>query len=140
MANEYRSRIDPWLLAVLGGAAAISLAAAVLVVSRSPTIAGALIAVFTAAIGAGLPLWLLESTHYTVVHDRLLVRSGPFSWRIPLADITAVTPSTNPLSSPALSLNRLRIDYGPGRSVMISPRDRARFLAELDAGRNAAAR
>jgi hypothetical protein len=35
------------------------------------------------------------------------------------------------LSSPALSLDRLKIDYSDARSIMISPEDRERFLADL---------
>jgi hypothetical protein len=33
-------------------------------------------------------------------------------------------------SSPALSLDRLRIDYGT-RSILVSPQDRNRFIAAL---------
>jgi hypothetical protein len=52
----------------------------------------------------------------------------------PIADILAVTPTTNPLSAPALSLNRLRVT-SRSASVMISPADRARFVADLEARR-----
>jgi hypothetical protein len=51
-------------------------------------------------------------------------------------DITAITPTSNPLSSPALSLDRLRIDYGKGRSVMISPRDKQGFLGAMESARS----
>ena len=65
-------------------------------------------------------------------HD-LLVRSGPFRWRVPLGQIHSVTPTRNPLSSPALSLDRLRIEYGDGKWILISPRERERFLEALEA-------
>jgi hypothetical protein len=48
-----------------------------------------------------------------------------------MRDIRTVTPTRNPLSSPALSLDRLRIDYGRGRRIMVSPRDPGAFLREL---------
>jgi hypothetical protein len=38
------------------------------------------------------------------------------------------------------ALDRLRIDNGPGKSVMISPLERATFLRDLDARRKTAAR
>ena len=128
----FRSKIDRWLGAVLiGGAVAVT--AAVIAVAAA---AREVLQVFALAPlllpGAALPLWLLKSTDYTLDESELRVRSGPFKWRIPLRDIRTVTPTRNPLSSPALSLDRLRIDYGPLKSLMISPVDKERFLAELN--------
>ena len=51
---------------------------------------------------------------------------------MPLAAIDAVEPARNPLSSPACSLDRLRIEYGAKR-IMISPLDKAGFLRALAA-------
>jgi hypothetical protein len=84
-----------------------------------------------------LPLWLLLGTRYQLMAERLLVRCGPFRWRILLAEIRAVTPIRSLLSGPALSLDRLRVDYGRWRSVLISPRDRHAFLADLASFRQA---
>jgi hypothetical protein len=83
----------------------------------------------------GLIVWLLRTTDYTLSDSDLRIRSGPFGWRVSLADITSLTPTRNPLSSPALSLDRLRIQYGH-RSIMISPEDREGFLRELDRRRS----
>ena len=137
MATVYRSKIDVWLIVVLAVAIVVSLLAALTVLSvRSP--AAWSVAAFTAIIGAGLPLWLLLSTHYTLGHGQLVVRSGPFKWRIPVAEITSITPTSNLLSSPALSLDRLRIDYGVGKSVMISPRNKEKFVKDIEAARGGA--
>ena len=96
-----------------------------------------LVAVLVAVVGVGLPLWLLFSTRYTLEATYLLAQSGPFKWVVPLADIKSITPSNNPLSSPALSLDRLRIDYGKGRMLLISPRDKEQFLQDVEAARRA---
>ena len=48
------------------------------------------------------------STCYRITATELLVRSAFFRWRIPLVQIVEVFPTHNPLSSPALSLDRLR--------------------------------
>jgi hypothetical protein len=48
-----------------------------------------------------------------------------------------VVPTRNPLSSPALSLDRLRIEYGQGRAIMISPADKGPFLRALEERRMA---
>ena len=46
-------------------------------------------------------------------------------------DITSVRRTRNPLSSPALSMDRLSIRYGKGRRIMISPADQAGFLEAI---------
>ena len=51
-----------------------------------------------------------------------------------MGGIREVRPTTNPLSAPALSLDRLRIDYEEGgrvRSLLVSPKDKEGFLQEL---------
>ncbi|RZJ55116.1 MAG: hypothetical protein EON49_21085, partial [Acidovorax sp.] len=78
-----------------------------------------------------LPLWLLLDTSYTLTAEELLVRSGPLRWRIALGDVREVLPSRSWVSSPALSLDRLRIRYGQGRSILISPREKQRFIDAL---------
>ena len=75
--------------------------------------------------------WIFQSTYYTVDQDYLRIRSGPFRWRVPIVDIESITPTRNPLSSPALSLDRLRIDYRGGRWIMVSPNDRDWFVNAL---------
>jgi hypothetical protein len=61
----------------------------------------------------------------------LLIRCGPFRWTVPIDSITAVEETRNPLSSPALSLDRLRIRYGKQRQVMVSPADKAGFMKAI---------
>ncbi|OQB11686.1 MAG: hypothetical protein BWY17_03587 [Deltaproteobacteria bacterium ADurb.Bin207] len=82
--------------------------------------------VFVAAIYIGLVLPI----RYGLDATRLVVRFGLVRQQIELNDISSVQPTNNPLSSPALSLDRLQITYGKGgtKTVMISPRDRAQFL------------
>ena len=80
-------------------------------------------------------VWILFSVYYTSRPSDLLVRAAFFRWRIPLDQITEVFPTHNPLSSPALSLDRLRVNYKrpSGRTwwVMISPKEKDRFLDDL---------
>ncbi|ABR91174.1 Uncharacterized conserved protein [Janthinobacterium sp. Marseille] len=138
MAKVYRSKIDVWLIVVLGFAMLAALySAGQTMLSNTP--GAILIALLVAAVGVGLPAWLLLSTRYTLEASRLLVQSGPFKWTIPLADIKNITPSNNPLSSPALSLDRLRIEYGNRNALMISPKDKEQFLLDIEAARRAQA-
>lgn len=119
------------------GAAIVALAA-IVPLARLPS-AGIWIAALLAGVGVALPLWVLLGTHYTLTDSTLQVRSGPFRWRIPLSEINGIEHTRSPLSSPALSLDRLQISYGRGSLLMISPRDRDAFMRELAARGVAAA-
>ena len=92
----------------------------------------------TVLVAAGIPAWIFTTTRYELSRETLVVRSGPFRWNICLAEIKSITPTHNPLSSPALSLDRLRIEYGQGRAVMISPNNKVAFLRALETYRAAA--
>jgi hypothetical protein len=91
----------------------------------SPAAAGPLALVIGGA--TALVAWIFLSTRYVVENGRLDVRSGPFRWRVPIDAISRIERTRNPLSSPALSLDRLAIEYD-GKRLMISPLDRAGFL------------
>jgi hypothetical protein len=84
---------------------------------------------------AAFILWVLYATYYTLTDCSLIIRSGPFQWTMPLDAIIEIFPTHNPLSSPACSLDRLYIRYirpgGLRSGVMISPQDKAVFLADL---------
>ena len=81
-----------------------------------------------------LVLWTLLSTYYTIDERNLTVRSGPMRWVIALSQIESVTPTRDARSGPALSLDRLRICYGGGRQMLISPQDKEGFIRDLERG------
>ncbi|WP_157981358.1 PH domain-containing protein [Aliidiomarina sanyensis] len=120
--------------AVALGSAAVCLVAFALAVRTGSALA--IILTLSAAIfGAGLPLWLLASTNYTLSDSKLFVKCGPFKRDIPIAQITSIKATSSPLSSAALSTDRLQIDYGRGQSIMISPKDKEEFLRDLETRR-----
>lgn len=82
-----------------------------------------------------LSLWRFTNTRYTLADNTLRVKSGPSSWAVPLAEITNIKPVLNAHPSPALSFERLRIDHGEGKSLMISPKLKEEFMQDLDARR-----
>lgn len=74
-------------------------------------------------------------TRYRITADgRLVVRCGmlPAS-RLPIAEITAVAATHNPLSAPALSFDRLEIYTGKGLWNIISPERQQEFIESLQA-------
>lgn len=80
---------------------------------------------------AGLLLWIWFTTYYVIERNSLVVRSAFIHKIIPVYEIKSIRRTFNPLSSPALSLDRLEIQYGNGKMVLISPENREKFLEEL---------
>lgn len=132
--NWYPSKVDGWLIPLLAlPPISATIVCVSLAVSGKPGAAlmGALILAFVAALYLGL----IFPLRYGVGNEELTIRSGVCRKRIPLENITEVRPTRNPLSSPALSLDRLHVQFGTGLlgAVMISPDDREAFLADLAA-------
>lgn len=81
-------------------------------------------------------IWLpIFNTYYVVENNTLVIKSLVFRWKIKLNDITQIEPTHNPLSSPALSLDRLKIYYMKNEkiaTVMISPKNKEAFLQAIN--------
>jgi Bacterial PH domain len=86
-------------------------------------------------LAAVVVCWMFTATYYELRADRLVARCGPFTWRIPLSEVTEVRESSSVRSGPALSLDRLEVVCRGGRVLLISPADKAAFLAALAAAR-----
>ena len=131
---RFRSKRDPWAVALLlAGAVGAASAAALLLMTETPLLAKC--AYFVICLGAASFLVsLLVRTYYDLDHDRLEVRHGPLRWSIPVSEITSVAPERSMASSAALSMDRFKIEFGPSRSTLeVSPADRSGFLAALAA-------
>lgn len=77
-------------------------------------------------------LHLFLNTNYTIEGHQLIVKSGfLYNSTIDIQTISKVSETNNPLSSPAISLDRLEIRYGSHNSVIISPREKQDFLDQL---------
>lgn len=129
-SKRFPSKIDAWLIAAgFAGmtAAVVAIGFSLYFEPGSPaTILALLLVLLVFALVASTFLY----TYYEVDRDTLTVRSGPFRWRVPLDAIDSVKPTRSPLSSPALSLDRLDIRYGK-RRIMVSPADRRGFLKAI---------
>jgi len=129
----YPSKRDQWLAFVVWMGSLLSIGAGLS--CWFATRAEPRISAFVLTLCLGVPafmLWSFYGTSYTLLADQLLIRSGPFRFRVPLSEITSVAPSRNPRSSPACSLDRLEICYRGDRSrILVSPEDKAGFLEGL---------
>ena len=110
--KRFKSKIDRWLLFLLVAIMVFEIVVMSIAAMQTgdPRLAVGLIVaalLIVALIGS-----LLIGTHYTVDGNTLHIVSGPLRWKVPIDEIQSVQATRNPLSSPALSLDRLRIDYG----------------------------
>ena len=133
-ASVYTSKRDTWIVVLLWiGVGGLVVAAASLW-ATSESIGFRLGVTILLLATAAFALWVLYGTYYTLTDNELLIRSGPFRWRVEVDAIVEVFPTRNPLSSPACSIDRLRIRYrGSGFGVMISPINKAAFLRDVAA-------
>ena len=131
MAKRFKSKIDSWILIVLIAIIVVDLGVVIGIAShpQDPLVTTATILLCIAAMA--LVASLLVRTHYSVDKDVLRIVSGPFRWTVALDQITSVSASRSPLSSPALSLDRLLIRYGKRRRIMVSPADKQGFLRAI---------
>lgn len=115
----YRSKIDWWLMLIVYGAFVY------------PVVDGIRMKQYILSlvfIGIILLIsFLFYNTRYTIEGENLLI------WRakIDINSIRKVYKTRNPLSSPALSLDRLAIVYNKFDEVLISPVERDDFIQEL---------
>jgi hypothetical protein len=76
--------------------------------------------------------YLFFDTTYAVKGKDLEIRSGfLYKQKIDITTIREIKETNNPLSSPAASLDRLDIRYGRSGSVLISPKDKQKFVQAL---------
>lgn len=75
---------------------------------------------------------VFATTIYQMDTDTLRITSGFFFHEcIEIKSIRKVSESRNILQSPALSLDRIELIYNRFESILLSPRDKAGFVAEL---------
>ena len=134
---RYRSKKDTWLVALLCGIPLMLFVSGILylLLPGIPRGAGVLVLFIGIALGA-LFLALMTTTYYEITPAALVVHSVGLHREIPLGAIQQVFPTRNSLSSPALSLDRLQVDYsrdGQARFTLISPEDKPSFMQDLAA-------
>lgn len=128
--KRFKSKIDRWLLYLLIAVMVFEVLVMSIAAMQANGPRDATMLVVAALAIVALLGSMLVGTHYTVDGDTLRIACGPFRWKVPINAIRSVEATRNPLSSPALSLDRLRIDYGK-RRIMVSPADKTGFLKAI---------
>jgi Bacterial PH domain len=127
--RTYRSKVDGKIAGVTVLTIAVLIVAGATLPDRNHDTAIVLHAVSLFCLA--LCVWTLIGTYYVIDATSLLVRSGPFHWTVALREIRSVQATRDIRSGPALSFDRLRIEYGAGRVLLVSPREKDAFLADL---------
>ena len=119
----YKSKIDWWFGLVL---------VYPIFVSIKSMLEGEWIGLLGLGVVVGLILVFSKTTRYIINENQLIVKS---TWivneRIDISKIAKIEKSNSVLSSPALSLDRLRIRYNKYDEILISPKAKKEFTDEL---------
>lgn len=137
----YRSKVDWWLGLLLGGAMVGTLYMALAPLFQGKGIQWSM--VVTAAVTMMIMLALFE-IKYVFYSGHLTISCGMYGKeRVEYGIIRQVKETRNPLSSAAMSLDRLQIDYlekGVRKTVLISPVRKKEFMNRLEECRENAAK
>ena len=92
---------------------------------------------FAAVYGVTILLlwWPLLNTRYSIEAGQLTVKCMFLTWRIACSDIVSIQATEQSDAAPALSWQRLRIDYmknGKPAFILLSPRNAEAFQAALN--------
>ena len=120
--TRFPSKVDGFFRVQMAVTVLVPAAAAVAVVRES----AGLLAVVPALLALAAVAMTLR-THYDVTDDELIVRSGPFRWRVALSSIRRLRTTRSLRSAPALSMDRIEVQHDGG-TVVVSPRDAAGFV------------
>ena len=127
--QRFRSEVSVGLLGLLVVALFLPLGVTTFIVTPRADARPALLAAGGIhALVVVFVVWMYATTDYRVEGDELRIRSGPFRWRVNLPSVRRLRATRSPLSAPALSLNRIEIEYGRFATVLVSPADRQGFI------------
>jgi hypothetical protein len=77
-------------------------------------------------------LWVQYSITYVVRDNVLVVKAMMVETEIPVKKIHRIRKTLNPVSSPAAALfGRIEIFYDNGKSIIVSPSNKKKFINEL---------
>jgi hypothetical protein len=123
----FNSKIDTWLGALLLAVPAGALVSAGIALAAG-SLEGALGALITLAVILVIYKVLAWPITYTLKPEHLEIRFGVCRSKVAYETVQGIVPTRNPISSPALSLDRLHIQTGSFLGPNISPADKAGFL------------
>lgn len=132
-AKVYLTAIDWWLGLLLVACEALFLYLVIEPIIKKGTVEWSMVLL---AVGMSIMILPLFGIKYVLYSEHLLVSMSLYGkLRVRYADIVEVKKTNNPLSSAAMSLRRIQIDYvedNVHRMVLISPKNRKNFIEEIE--------
>jgi hypothetical protein len=131
--QKFRSKKDWWILGFIIAMTGLLLQLLLTMYAKG-NMAQYPVHTFTYVLTIAVLWWPVWNTQYRIEAEQLVITSMFLTWKIPLSAIQKISPSNNSVSSPALSLDRLRIDYqkqGKAKFILISPKDKQAFTLAL---------
>jgi hypothetical protein len=132
-SGNFPSKKDGWLVVALSVTAAIEAIAALALITVGPaSVWSGRILPFLLVASAVVIVWSLFGTAYRVEGADLVIRSGPFRTRVPIASIASVAPTHSVNAALAMSTSRLDLCCtNPEKHVLVSPKEPAAFIGAL---------
>ena len=78
-------------------------------------------------------IWMYRTTDYRIDGNIMHVRSGPLTWTVDLTSVRRLRATRSFMSAPALSLDRIELEYGRFDTLVVSPADKAGFVQAVTA-------
>ena len=132
-AKVYRTAIDWWLGLLLVACEVLFLYLVIEPIIRRGVIEWSM---FLLAVGMSILILPLFGIKYVLYSEHMLISMSLYGKaRVRYADIVEVKKTNNPMSSAAMSLRRIQIDYVENdvhRMVLISPVNRKTFIEEIE--------
>lgn len=120
---NFKSKKDVWLSVLIWGV--IILMIFIMITEQN------IVVYIVGILNNVLLLWLWFGTSYRIDDEALIVRSGPFKSTIDIKTIKKLKDTKTLLAGPALSLDRIEIQYKTYDTVIVSPKDKIEFIETL---------
>ncbi|WP_087971464.1 PH domain-containing protein [Oceanobacillus rekensis] len=119
----FPSKKDKWLTILIWTVALLGM--------MTPLLKGQLAAAGIMLLLGLILLWFWFKTGYKIENDKIRIYYGPIRQTVKINEIKVIVKSKSPLTSPALSMDRIQIRCGKYDVTSISPEDQQRFLDTL---------
>lgn len=129
---RFESKKDIWFIIIIWGTIiGFTLISIFGIGNGQSSIVGEVIGYVVMGLTISLLLWVWFGTGYIIYEEDIKIKSGPLRTTIKINEIQKIRKAKNPLSAPALAIDRLEIMYGKFNVAYISPRHEKEFIQVL---------
>lgn len=120
---NFQSKKDIWLAVLIWGV--IILMFFMMITEQN------IVVYIVGILNNALLLWLWFGTNYKIDDEKLIVKTGPFKSTIEIKNIKKLRATKTLLAGPALSIDRIEIQYKRYDFVIVSPKEKQKFIEFL---------